>query len=122
MGLQPIKHQYASTPSNKNNNGINFATSLNRLFIARVSGVAAQNGHFGGSTWQSSLLSYHLHRGWIPEITPGSWQPQLSSACKAFQGLLFSTAASSRRNGRSTPPSCRSTLLPRFSSSGFCST
>src|SRR5271155_5047169 len=116
MGLQPIKHQYASTPSNKNNNGINFATSLNRLFIARVSGVAAQNGDFGGSTWQSSLLSYHLHRGWILEITLGSWPLQLSSPCKAFLAFPFSTVASSRRKGRSTPPSGLSTLSPRCSS------
>ena len=53
---------------------------------------------------------------------PGSSRLQPSSASKASQGSRFLTAASSRRNGRSTRPSCRCTPSPRSSSSGFCST
>ncbi len=52
----------------------------------------------------------------------GSWRRRPSSLCKAFPDWLFSTAASSRRSGRSTPPSCRSTPSPRSWSSGCCST
>ncbi len=82
--------------------------------------LPARRPHFTGGRQQ--WHSYHHHNGSIPAIMPGSWQPRHSSVCKAFPASSFSMAASSRRSGRSTPPSCRCTLSLRSSSSGSCST
>src|SRR5579862_1333106 len=71
----------------------------------------------GGTSWHS----YHHHNGSTKAIMHGSLQQRPSSPCKAFQASSSCMAASSRRSGRSTPPSCRSTPSRRCSSSGFCS-
>src|SRR6202047_3024779 len=81
--------------------------------------LPARRPHFTGGRQQ--WHSYRHHNGSTQAITPGSWQPQHSLVCKVYPVSSFSTAASSRRSGRSTPPSWRCTLSLRFSSSGFCS-
>src|SRR5579883_3322823 len=51
---------------------------------------------------------------------PGSSPPRPLSACRACPGSSCSTPGSSRKNGRSTPPSWRSTRSARCWSYGCC--